>query len=539
MRTRLFVSTSVDRGWSRRAARQVGAGGARAGDLRWLGRVTFGIDSATVARYRQLGREKFLDEQLHPPADDPADLAAAIAAIPVTQQTAEARAQGQSRRAAAHQRADRAKTTSRRRADGAQPGRQPGGLRDDQAASDAGARLAVAAARADDVVLDEPLQRLLRQGQRPLDAGRVRRAGGARARARPVQRSGHGDGDLAGDARVSRQRAERGRQDQRELRARADGAAHARRQRRTERLDLHAAGRAGAGARAHRRRPQLHRHHAEAAGRISRRSTCGADCSSSTRRATTSAPRRCWATRSPATAWPKSRTPSCCSAGSRRPRASSARSSPPTSSPTSRRRRWSSGWRARFRRPTARSRRCCARCSSTASFIAGARRADADSSRSSRTRCSSSCRRCGWPTTARRSRTTTRSSAGCSSSASRSTAGSRPTAIRSPKPRGPVRDRWCGASRSRAPSAAATPACSTTTTTRPVRSTGFPMLTLAAVLRRDRAGAQRAHPRRARPHVVAAGMEHDAAGVAGLDAALADRAIGGTDHGRCLSGAIC
>jgi hypothetical protein len=50
-------------------------------DLRWIARVTFGIDSATVARYRQLGREKFLDEQLHPPADDPADLSAAIAAI--------------------------------------------------------------------------------------------------------------------------------------------------------------------------------------------------------------------------------------------------------------------------------------------------------------------------------------------------------------------------------------------------------------------------------------------------------------------------
>ena len=43
---------------------------------------------------------------------------------------------------------------------------------------------------------------------------------------------------------------------------------------------------------------------------------------------------------------------------------------------------------------------------------------------------------------------------------------------------------------------------------------------VAAVLRRDRAGARRAHARRARPHVVAAGMEHDPAGVAGLDAAL-------------------
>ena len=61
------------------------------GDLRWLARVTFGIDTATVTRYRALGREKFLDEQLHPPASDPATLAAAIAAIPVTQQTAQAR----------------------------------------------------------------------------------------------------------------------------------------------------------------------------------------------------------------------------------------------------------------------------------------------------------------------------------------------------------------------------------------------------------------------------------------------------------------
>src|ERR1017187_9352313 len=61
------------------------------GDLRWLARVTFGIDTTTVARYRALGREKFLDEQLHPPVSDPANLAAAISAIPVTQQTAQGR----------------------------------------------------------------------------------------------------------------------------------------------------------------------------------------------------------------------------------------------------------------------------------------------------------------------------------------------------------------------------------------------------------------------------------------------------------------
>jgi uncharacterized protein (DUF1800 family) len=64
------------------------------GDLRWLSRLTFGIDSATVAMYERLGRVKFLDAQLHPPPDDPPKddtLAAAIAAIPATQQTAEAR----------------------------------------------------------------------------------------------------------------------------------------------------------------------------------------------------------------------------------------------------------------------------------------------------------------------------------------------------------------------------------------------------------------------------------------------------------------
>ena len=60
------------------------------GELRWLGRVTFGIDSGTVAEYRRLGRQKFLDAQLHPPAGDSAGLTAAIAAIPVAGKSAEA-----------------------------------------------------------------------------------------------------------------------------------------------------------------------------------------------------------------------------------------------------------------------------------------------------------------------------------------------------------------------------------------------------------------------------------------------------------------
>src|SRR6476659_9778220 len=58
------------------------------GDVHWLDRVTFGINAPTVARYRQLGREKFLDELLQASPEDPQSLATEIAAIPVTQRTA-------------------------------------------------------------------------------------------------------------------------------------------------------------------------------------------------------------------------------------------------------------------------------------------------------------------------------------------------------------------------------------------------------------------------------------------------------------------
>jgi uncharacterized protein (DUF1800 family) len=48
-------------------------------DMQWLERTTFGLDSASVANYRRLGREAFLDEQLHPPhAALPAPIAAQI-----------------------------------------------------------------------------------------------------------------------------------------------------------------------------------------------------------------------------------------------------------------------------------------------------------------------------------------------------------------------------------------------------------------------------------------------------------------------------
>lgn len=60
-------------------------------DVRWLDRVTFGIDAAALERFQRLGRERFLDEQLHPPADDPEPLAAAVRTIPGLAQSAEDR----------------------------------------------------------------------------------------------------------------------------------------------------------------------------------------------------------------------------------------------------------------------------------------------------------------------------------------------------------------------------------------------------------------------------------------------------------------
>ncbi|MBB5193414.1 uncharacterized protein (DUF1800 family) [Silvimonas terrae] len=57
-------------------------------DLDWLQRVTWGVDAATVARYHQLGRAGFLDEQLHPQGDEhlPAAVKQQIAALDITRQ---------------------------------------------------------------------------------------------------------------------------------------------------------------------------------------------------------------------------------------------------------------------------------------------------------------------------------------------------------------------------------------------------------------------------------------------------------------------
>jgi len=55
-------------------------------DTLWLERVSFGLDSASVESYRQLGRERYLERQLHPGETGalPAPIAAEIAALEVS-----------------------------------------------------------------------------------------------------------------------------------------------------------------------------------------------------------------------------------------------------------------------------------------------------------------------------------------------------------------------------------------------------------------------------------------------------------------------
>ena len=52
------------------ALKAAGTAPLSADDIAWLRRDTFGLDSATIERYRELGRTRFLDEQLAG-GDDP------------------------------------------------------------------------------------------------------------------------------------------------------------------------------------------------------------------------------------------------------------------------------------------------------------------------------------------------------------------------------------------------------------------------------------------------------------------------------------
>jgi uncharacterized protein (DUF1800 family) len=57
-------------------------------DIKWLNRVTYGIDSATLAAYGNEGRARYLERQLSPNVDDspPARVAGLIAAMRITQE---------------------------------------------------------------------------------------------------------------------------------------------------------------------------------------------------------------------------------------------------------------------------------------------------------------------------------------------------------------------------------------------------------------------------------------------------------------------
>ena len=58
----------------------------RRDDVVWLQRLTFGLDSRTLADYRRLGRERYLDQQLHPRDEAlPEPLAAQLRALEVPQ----------------------------------------------------------------------------------------------------------------------------------------------------------------------------------------------------------------------------------------------------------------------------------------------------------------------------------------------------------------------------------------------------------------------------------------------------------------------
>ena len=52
-------------------------------DLSWLQRVSFGLDTATVAEYQRVGRARYLEEQLHPDGGPPPAVESAIDALEV------------------------------------------------------------------------------------------------------------------------------------------------------------------------------------------------------------------------------------------------------------------------------------------------------------------------------------------------------------------------------------------------------------------------------------------------------------------------
>jgi uncharacterized protein (DUF1800 family) len=81
-------ATRNDTGTGSAAGRPAGAAAAlpvfHRDDMLWLERVTFGLDSVSVAEYRRLGRERYLDRQLASQDTAPPPIAAAIDSLEVT-----------------------------------------------------------------------------------------------------------------------------------------------------------------------------------------------------------------------------------------------------------------------------------------------------------------------------------------------------------------------------------------------------------------------------------------------------------------------
>ena len=233
-----------------------------------VNRITWGATPAELARIRELGPERYLQAQLHPAPAPPCRPRSSGASTPCRSRGNRtrmrrpnsagcARTPGPDARRPGPGAAGRARDRPRpRRRHG-----RPRGL--------ARVVLAQPAAGADDLVLDEPLQRLRPQGRRAPSSAAMKTAPSGRTRWQVPRPAGR-DHPLAGHAAVPGQRAERGRQDQRELCARADGAAHAGRERR-----LYADGRAGAGAHPHRPGHRPARRAAQVAARAARAGGAG------------------------------------------------------------------------------------------------------------------------------------------------------------------------------------------------------------------------------------------------------------------------
>ena len=142
-------------------------------DLRWLSRVTFGVNADVASRYQQVGRERFLDEQLKAPVADAAELTAALAALPGLQQPAVERV-----RAA---RQERQQLNAMSDAAAQQQARRALNRQANDAVLDTASRHLLRAVRSPSQLREQMtwfwmnhFSRLRAQGQRGVDAGRIR-----------------------------------------------------------------------------------------------------------------------------------------------------------------------------------------------------------------------------------------------------------------------------------------------------------------------------------------------------------------------------